>query len=57
MAARVGLPATEEHKTRDTVATFIAKVWKIVENPDYGKYIHWSDVSRKGTSSSCVNTG
>lgn len=46
MAGRImSLPANEEHKARDTVATFIAKVWKIVEKPDYSKYIHWSDVS------------
>ncbi len=35
----------EELKERETIAIFITKVWKLVETPEYNKYIHWSDVS------------
>lgn len=43
--AVLSLPAVEDLKGKETVATFITKVWKIVQNPEYNKYIHWSDVS------------
>ena len=42
---RLSLPAGEERKGRETIATFITKVWKIVEKAEYNKYIHWSEVS------------
>ncbi len=44
--ARPSLPTGEEElKEKEAIANFITKVWKIVESPEYNKYIHWSDVS------------
>ncbi len=44
--ARLSVSSEEEElKERETIAIFITKVWKLVETPEYNKYIHWSDVS------------
>ncbi|XP_064398216.1 heat shock factor protein-like isoform X2 [Halichondria panicea] len=42
--ARPSPPSGEEElKEKEAIAIFITKVWKIVESPEYNKYIHWSD--------------
>lgn len=47
-AMRLGLPSSEQSSgalgESSGVATFISKVWKIVEKPEYNSLISWSDV-------------
>lgn len=55
-AMHLGLPPSEQLSgalgESSGVATFISKVWKIVEKPEYNSLISWSDVRLEW--SSCV---
>lgn len=42
---RLSLLAPDGDAHQDTVATFITKLWGIVEKPEYNHLIHWSEVS------------
>ena len=45
-APRLGLPSSEQGGMDSSgVATFISKVWKITEKPEYNHLIAWSTVS------------